>query len=361
MCEKMKNGREEDPLRAYRKGIAARWVFMGAVLLLLAIAIVVSLGLGSSDMTAEEALLALFGKGDEASLTIIWRIRLPRVLTALIAGAGLAAAGASMQTVLRNPIASPVTLGISQSAAFGAAFAVVVLGAGTVQSSMVDAVIFDNMYIVSICAFAASMISTGVVILLARFKRASPETMILAGVAMGSLATAGTTAIEYFADDVQLSSIIFWTFGDMGRTGWEEILLLALVSLSAVGFFSLNGWKYNSMDAGDETAESLGVNTGRVRIVGMGVASLVTALIISFVGIIGFVGLVVPHIVRKIVGGDQRFLMPASALTGAFLLLISDTVARTVISPVVLPVGILTSFIGAPLFIYLVIRGKEHW
>jgi iron complex transport system permease protein len=357
----MRDGGKDETLRAYRRSTAKKWFFMGAIIILLIVALVISLGLGSSNMSAMEALLALFGKGDEASLTIIWRIRLPRVLTALIAGAGLATAGASMQTVLRNPIASPVTLGISQSAAFGAAFAVVVLGAGSIQSSMVDAVITDHIYLISICAFLASMISTGVIILLAKFKRASPETMILAGVAMGSLATAGTTAIEYFADDVQLSSIIFWTFGDMARTGWEEIVLLAVVSFGSILYFTLNGWRYNSLDAGDETASSLGVNTGRLRILGMAVASMVTAFIISFVGIIGFVGLVVPHIVRKIIGGDQRFLIPASALTGAVLLLISDTVARTVISPVVLPVGILTSFIGAPLFIYLVIRGKEHW
>ncbi len=350
-----------DSLEAYRKEALRKWILLSLSLILLLVAIFVSLSVGSSNLTVYEAFEGLIGKGDDVTETIIWRIRLPRVVTSIMAGAGLAAAGAAMQTVLRNPIGSPVTLGISQAAAFGAAFAVVVLGAGTLHSGMVDAVVNDNIYLVSVCAFAASMVSTGVIILLARFKRASPESMILTGVAMGSLATAGTTAMEYFADDVQLSSIIFWTFGDMGRTGWEEIVMMSIVVVPAVLYFSMNGWKYNALDMGDETASSLGVDTERVRLLGMGAASLVTAFIISFVGIIGFVGLVVPHIVRKLIGADQRYLMPASVVFGAVLLLVSDTVARTVISPVVLPVGILTSFLGAPLFIYLVIRGKEHW
>lgn len=321
----------------------------------------IALTVGSSEMTITEAFKGILGSDDGIGSTIIWRIRLPRIATAMIAGAGLAAAGACMQTTLRNPIGSPVTLGISQSAAFGAAFAVVILGAGSLGSGMMDSVVNENLYLISICAFLASMISTGVIILLARFKRASPESMILAGVAMGSLATAGTTAIEYFADDVQLSSIIFWTFGDMGRTGWSEVTMMSIVIVPALIYFTFNGWRFNALDAGEDTAKSLGVNTERLRLAGMGAASLVTAFIISFVGIIGFLGLVVPHIVRKMIGGDQRFLIPASSLAGAVLLLAADTAARTVIAPVVLPVGILTSFLGAPLFIYLVIRGKEHW
>jgi iron complex transport system permease protein len=352
---------QSDPLYTYKKRAVRKWMFLLFSAVLLVFFILISLSIGSSDMSLAEAFNGLLWQGDEVTETIIWRIRMPRVVTSIIAGAGLAAAGAAMQSVLRNPIGSPVTLGISQAAAFGAAFAVVVLGAGTLHSGVVDAVVHDNIYMVSVCAFAASLVSTAVIILLARFKRASPESMILTGVAMGSLATAGTTAMEYFADDVQLSSIIFWTFGDMGRTGWEELAIMTAAVIPAVVYFSLNGWKYNALDMGDETAGSLGVNSERLRLFGMGAASLVTAFIISFVGIIGFVGLVVPHIVRKIMGADQRYLMPASALFGAVLLLASDTFARTIIAPVVLPVGILTSFLGAPLFIYLVIRGKEHW
>lgn len=350
-----------DPLSAYRRETLRKITFLFLLLVLLVLIALLAIGLGSSDMSRMDALRGLIGTGGETEKIVIWRIRMPRIVTAIIAGVGLAASGAIMQTVLRNPIGSPITLGISQSAAFGAAFAVVVLGAGSVGSGMVDAVVTDNIYVVSLFAFLASLVSTGVIIFLARFKRASPESMILTGVAMGSLATAGTTAMEYFADEVQLASIIFWTFGDLGRTGWDDIAIMFIVSVPVLILFVWNGWKFNAMDAGEETARSLGINTEALRLLGLGASSLLTAVIISIVGIIGFIGLVVPHIMRKLIGGDQRFLIPGSAVAGAVLLLSADTVARTVIAPIVLPVGIITSFLGAPLFIYLVIRGKEHW
>ena len=353
--------RRYDPLSAYRRETLRKSAFLFLLLVLLVLIALMAIGLGSSDMSRMDAIRGLLSTGGETEKIVVWRIRLPRIVTAILAGVGLAASGAIMQTVLRNPIGSPITLGISQSAAFGAAFAVVVLGAGSIGSGMVDAVVTDNIYVVSLFAFLASLVSTGVIIFLARFKRASPESMILTGVAMGSLATAGTTAMEYFADEVQLASIIFWTFGDLGRTGWDDIAIMALVSVPVLIFFVWNGWKFNAMDAGEETARSLGINTEALRLLGLGASSLLTAVIISIVGIIGFIGLVVPHIMRKLIGGDQRFLIPGSAVAGSVLLLSADTVARTVIAPIVLPVGIITSFLGAPLFIYLVIRGKEHW
>jgi iron complex transport system permease protein len=266
-----------------------------------------------------------------------------------------------MQSILRNPLGSPFTLGISHSAAFGAAFAIVVLGVGSINSSSIDAVILNNPYVITVCAFGFSLIATFIIILLAKYKGASPETMILTGVALGSLFIAGTTALEYFAEDIQLSSIIFWTFGDIGRTSWNDLAIISAVVIPAVIYFIYNMWNYNSLNSGDETAKSLGVNVERVRIGGLLVASLVTALIVSFVGIIGFIGLVVPHIVRKSIGGDERYLIPSACIIGAILLMASDTVARTIISPVVLPVGILTSFLGAPLFIYLVVKGRKYW
>ena len=182
-----------------------------------------------------------------------------------------------------------------------------------------------------------------------------------AGVALGSLFSAGLSLVQYVAADVEVAAIVYWTFGDVGRATWGNVGVMAAVTALGTVYFVANGWNYTALHAGDQTAASLGVNVERVRIVGMIVASLVTASIISFVGIIGFVGLVVPHIVRKSIGSDERFLLPASTLVGAILLLASDTVARLVIAPVVLPVGILTSFLGAPLFLYLVIAGREHW
>lgn len=352
---------KENILGSYKAHTKKRVLFLLISIALLLIMIIISISVGSVQIEISKVIAALMGQDEGIASIIIWEIRIPRVLTAIVAGMGLAVSGTAMQSILRNPLGSPFTLGISHSAAFGAAFAIVGLGVGTIQSSSVDAVILNNPYIITICAFGFSLVATFIIILLAKYKGASPETMILTGVALGSLFIAGTTAIEYFAEDVQLSSIIFWTFGDVGRTSWADLWILVAVVIPSVIYFLYNMWNYNVLDSGEETAKSLGVNVERVRIGGLLVASLVTALIVSFVGIIGFIGLVVPHIVRKVIGGDERYLIPSSCIVGAMLLLVSDTVARTIISPIVLPVGILTSFLGAPLFIYLVIKGRRYW
>jgi iron complex transport system permease protein len=351
----------DNVLKKYEKHRKKRILFFFVSIALLFITIIISISVGSSDIEISRIIAALIGRGDDIAYRIVWYNRMPRVLTATVAGVGLAISGSVMQSILRNPLGSPFTLGISHSAAFGAAFAIVVLGVGSINSSSIDAVVLNNPYIITLCAFGFSLVATFIIILLAKYKGASPETMILTGVALGSLFIAGTTALEYFAEDIQLSSIIFWTFGDIGRTSWNDLAIISAVVIPAVIYFLYNMWNYNSMNSGDETAKSLGVNVERVRIGGLLVASLVTALIVSFVGIIGFIGLVVPHIVRKSIGGDERYLMPSACIVGAILLMVSDTVARTIISPVVLPVGILTSFLGAPLFIYLVIKGRKYW
>jgi iron complex transport system permease protein len=174
---------------------------------------------------------------------------------------------------------------------------------------------------------------------------------------LGALFTAGTMFLQYFADDVQLAAMVFWTFGDVARASWTELGLLASVTGISAAYLLFRSWDYNAIDAGDETAKGLGVRVEKVRLTGMLVASLVTAVIVSFLGVIGFVGLVVPHMVRRIIGGDNRFLMPATVICGALLLLISDTVARMMLAPHVLPVSVLTAFMGAPAFIYLIVRG----
>ena len=321
-----------------------------------------SLTLGPADVSIREAVSTLLGANTSSRLnTIIWNMRVPRVLAAIAAGAGLAVVGAAMQSILRNPLGSPFTLGISHAAAFGAAFSIIVLGAGTTHSQAADAVILNNPYLVTISAFAWSLVATFVILLLSRYKNASPATMILTGVALGSLFTAGYTALQYFADDVELASIVFWTFGDVARAGWTDLGLMLIAVVPATLYFLWKSWDYEVLDSGDESAKALGIDVEKLRLWGMLISCFVTALIISFVGIIGFVGLVVPHMVRRVIGGNERYLIPFSCVVGAMLLLTSDTVARTIISPIVLPVGILTSVLGAPLFIYLVIKGREYW
>ncbi|MCK8827172.1 iron ABC transporter permease [Natroniella acetigena] len=333
-------------------------IVLGVLLILLAM---YSIVVGPVKIPITEVIATLLGSDVGNSYTIIWNIRLPRVLAAILAGMGLSIAGAAMQSVLKNPLGSPYTLGISQAAAFGAAFSIVFLRAGALHSTSADAVILNNPYLTTISAFFWALISVGVIIIITKYKNADPETMILAGVALGSLFTAGTTAIQYFANDVEVAAIVFWTFGDLGRVSWNDLLIMSIAVIPASIYFIRNSWNYSALASGQETAKSLGVDVEKIRLYGMLVSSFVTALIVSFVGIIGFVGLVAPHIVRKIIGGEERYLMPASCLVGSLLLLASDTAARTVISPIVLPVGILTSFLGAPLFIYLVLKGRRYW
>ncbi|MEW5919619.1 MAG: iron ABC transporter permease [Bacillota bacterium] len=353
---------EERILSGYKEQTGKKILFGLLFCLMLVLVIVVSVVLGSYSLPISEIWSALFFKGSDVTSNIIWNIRIPRILTAIVAGAGLSVAGAAMQSILKNPLGSPFTLGISSAAGFGAAFSIGILGAGTMHASTANAaIIINNPYLTTFSAFFWSLVATMVILFLAKYKGASPETMILTGVALGSLFTAGTTAIQYFSDDVRIAAIVFWTFGDLGRASLKDLGVMALFIIPAIFYFLVNAWNYNAMKYGDETAKSLGVNVDAIRIAGMLISSFITAVAVSFVGIIGFVGLVVPHIVRKIIGGNEMYLIPFSCVLGALLLLLSDIAARTVIAPVVLPVGILTSFMGAPLFIYLVIKGREYW
>ena len=344
-------------VQQYNRYLKRRIYFFLTVLLLLIIIVFVSLVSGSADIGFRSIIDLISGKGAAFESQIILKIRMPRIAGAFLAGTGLAVSGAVIQSLLRNPLASPFTLGISGASAFGAAFAIVVLGAGSSYSGSNDVPIINNPYLVTTSAFLWSLSSVSVILLLSKYRGSTPEIIILSGIIISSLFGAGISAIQYFSDNVQLASIIFWTFGDLGRASWNNCLIIAVVILPVLLFFINQSWNYKSLQSGDEYAKSLGVNVSRVRLTGMVIASLATAVVISFYGIIAFIGLVVPHIVRRIIGGDEQFLIPASAICGGAFLLLSDTLARTVISPVILPVGILTSFIGAPLFLFLLIKG----
>ena len=284
---------------------------------------------------------------------VIWNIRLVRIIGALLAGAGLAVAGVVMQCILRNPLASPFTLGISSAAAFGASFAIIFLGAG---SSMTNVVSISNPYVTTILAFLFSLLATGAILLLTRVTRVSAETMILAGVAISVMFSAGLSFMQYIATDSQLGNIVAWTFGDMGKATWSWNALIIIVFLPVALYFFYKRWDYNALNAGEDTAKGLGVNTERERIVGMVLSSVLSAFIVSFFGIIAFIGLLGPHIARMIIGSDHRYLIPLSIILGAILLIIADGVGQVILYPSVIPVGIITSMLGGPLFIYLLIR-----
>jgi iron complex transport system permease protein len=284
---------------------------------------------------------------------VIWNIRMVRIVGALLAGAGLAVAGVVMQCILRNPLASPFTLGISGAAAFGASFAIIFLGAG---SSMTSTVSINNPYVTTICAFLFSLLATGAILLLTKVTRVSAETMILAGVAISVMFSAGLSFMQYIATDSQLGNIVAWTFGDMGKATWSFNALIIAVFLPVALYFFYKRWDYNALDAGEDTAKGLGVNTERERILGMVLTSVLSAVIVSFFGIIAFIGLLGPHIARMLIGSDHRYLIPLSIILGAIILIIADGVGQVILYPSVVPVGIITSMLGGPLFIYLLIR-----
>ncbi len=353
--------RTEGKVEDYKSYVGRKYtaIFLGIAVTV--IMFLVSISVGSVSIPIPDVISTILGGPGGTSLVerVIWNIRIPQALTAIAAGAGLAVAGVAMQSVLRNPLASPFTLGLSNAAAFGAAVGILIFDAGMTGSNMMDAVVINNPYLTTGMAFILSMLTTVLILAITRIRGATPETMVLAGVAISSLFAAGLMAVQYFVDDTRLASIVFWQFGDVARASWSELGLIALIVLICSIYIFCKRWDYNAVDAGEETAKGLGVNVDLTRITGMVAASLISAIVVSFLGIIGFVGLVCPHMMRRIVGDDHRFLIPASLVCGSLLLLVADTVARTIIAPHILPVAVLTAFLGAPIFIYIIIKGRR--
>ena len=348
-------------LSARYKKFSAKIVLFNMLLLAgIFVMVIVSVNAGSAHLSVPEILKALVHRGAEEAQVIIWKIRLPRILAAIIAGAGLSAAGCIMQNNLRNPLASPSTLGITSAAAFGANVAIIVLGAGSIQSSTADTVYITNPYIVTLSAFICAIGAAIIVIALAKIKGFRADVIVLAGVSVSSLFGAGITFLQFFSHDQKIASAVFWTFGNLARIAWKEMWLLGTVTAVSLVYFMLKSWDYNAFNVGEDSAAGLGVNVKAVRFGGMLFSSVVTATAVSFLGIISFVGLIGPQITRMLIGNDHRYLIPGSALMGALILLCADTVARTIIAPVILPVGVITSFLGAPLFLYILLREDKY-
>jgi iron complex transport system permease protein len=345
--------------KQYKMFIGRKILFLVICISWLFFASIISLSIGDFEITPLEVFYAVFGRiftgifnTTEINEVIIWNIRFPRIIMGMLAGAGLGLAGAVLQGVLKNPLASPFTLGISSGAGFGASLAII-FGIGFIGT---------DRYLLIGNAFIFALIPTITIIGLSRYKKATPETMILAGVAMGFLFSAATSLLHYFADPEALKAAAVWMMGSFGRATWYNASTLAILLACCFPVLIMKAWDLNTLAAGDETAKSLGINVESTRITLMAVASLATAGIVCFTGTIAFVGLVAPHITRIIIGGDNRFVLPASCLCGAAFLISVDLIARTLISPVIIPVGVMSSFIGGPMFIYFIIRKKkEFW
>ena len=316
----------------------------------------VAMGLGSSsELGFEKTLKIIFGIGDSTKLQsdIIWKLRFPRILMAIIGGAALATAGALMQGCLGNPLVSPLTLGVASGAALGAAFAIVL---GVAIIPIPEIAIVAN-------AFLFSLIVVAIIIQLGNMRHISAESYILVGIAITFIAGAIVSTMQYFASDAQLSQLAHWSFGSLSRPTLSTVLYLGVVFVGLIPFAIGWSWDLNSLSVGgDDFAISTGVNPASTRRNILILSALMTSLIVAFTGLIGFVGLAAPHMSRLLIGNDYRKLIPCSAIFGAALMLFADTLGRTLWAPVIIPVGIMLAIIGGPLFMYLLLdkRGRGH-
>lgn len=357
------NRKNEKTLSVSEQYNVAKAKKIAIILILLALVFlffVVSVFVGSGTLSFKEVFLAIFNKGSETARLIVRRIRFPRVIAALIAGGGLAVSGLVMQTVLKNPLASPTTLGVSNAAVFGANFAIIVVGAGAFHSTHGSWLSISNPYLVSTFSFLSAIIAAGSILLLARLKNLNASAIVLAGVAVSAIFQAGTTLIQYFASDTQVASAVYWTFGDLGRASYKTDLIMFIVVSVSTLFFFLKRWDFSAMSGGIAYAKTLGVNTRFMTIMSLLLASLITSVTVSFLGIIGFVGLTAPQFMKRVVGDDYRYLLPSSFLAGALLLLISDILGRLPIFGTSVPVGVVTSLIGGPVFLAILLRRKKN-
>ena len=339
----------KENLSDYRKNELRSISFLVLLTVFLLLSILLSLRAGSYNTPVTELIKGIFGKSADKKINlVVQNNRMPRICTAIIAGAGLGLAGCILQAILHNPLASASTLGVSQGATFGAAFAIVVM-------NMTGAIG------ISIYSFLGSIAVAIVILGLSRFKQVSAEGIVLAGVAISSMLSGATTLIQYFANEIQLTSLVFWTFGDLGSTGWEDLRPMGIMVLILLVYCFAHRWDYNALLNGEETAVSLGIHVQRLTLTNMVLCCLTCSIIVSNVGLINFIGLVAPHIVRMVVGNNHVYLIPGSILAGAALLLLGDLIARVAIMPIVLPIGAITSFLGGPLFLYLLFKGgRKH-
>ena len=347
----------------YQKGKKRKSLVILSIFLALLLAVVISVSLGAGSPGFAEATQVILSRVfpflnidpvPSLTQTIILDFRLPRIVLALIAGAGLAASGATMQGVLRNPLVSSYILGISSAAGFGAALALV-LGVGVLTG-------FGG-YLVIVNAFIFSLLALLIVYGIARIRGITTETVILAGVAISFLFSALISLIQYLAPESDaLHAIVFWLMGGLSAATWDGIMIVLPIVVLTVALMVQQSWNINVLNMGEEVATSLGVSSKRVLTITMVLETLATASIIAFTGVIGFVCLISPHIARMMIGSDHRYLIPCSSLIGGCLLLCSDTVGRLVIQPVELPVGTVTSILGVPFFVYiLATKRRQNW
>lgn len=337
----------------YRRFVFRRMFWLCMLLVALIVGVVVNVAVGPSGMGLGKLLTGLF---DKAALTdierlILWDIRLPFAFMAVCVGACLGLAGAEMQTVLNNPLASPSTMGVMYAATLGASLAIVL---------QFDFLGIPENYIVPLCAFAGAMVAMVLIQFLSRIFGATVNTVVLFGIAMVFALEALIQLIQFAADSDSLQQIVFWTMGSLARASWEKVAIVSAIFLLCVPFSIRHMWKMTILRGGEDYARSFGVSVDRLGLTVLLRVSVLTAAAVAFTGVLGFVGLVGPHIARMAFGEDHRFYLPGSALAGAFILVSASICSKTLVPGVLVPDGIVTALIGIPLFLGLLITQRRR-
>ena len=348
----------QELLASYKKERVRKYVFILICVVLAIILAWISLAVGTRDLTMGDVLRILsdhisgtVSPEDQFDDNIIWNYRLPRALLAIIAGAILAISGTVMQSVMKNPLADPYTTGVSSGAVLGVAVAAVLgfeVGGGIAGTygTVINAIVF-------------AMIPVVIMIVMSPFFRQSPSTLILAGVATSYLFSSLTAILLVTTSAETLAQVYHWEVGNLAELKWTPILPLSIVLAIGIVLLWPMANKLNLMSLDDKDAKALGLDAKNLRVVCLTALSLMSACVIAFTGIIGFVGLVVPHIVRLVLGSDNKFIIPAAMAFGAFFMLLCDSIARWIDISATIPIGVVTSLIGAPIFLYLIIRQKK--
>ena len=343
----------EQALVQQRQREARRWRFLAAFIVLIVITLLLDIATGPSQLPLLDVVQTLWSPAntDAMTRTIVIEMRLPIALMALVVGAALGLGGAQMQTLLDNPLASPFTLGIAAAAGFGAALALVV-------NSLFG---LESLLSIPLGAFFFSMLAASMLFGLALMRHVNSQTIILAGIALLFLFQSLLSLLQFVSSPELNQQIVFWLFGSLMRTTWDSLTITFVITLVCSVLLYRDAWNLTCLRLGEARARSLGVNINALRIKTLILVALMTATAISFVGIIGFIGLVAPHIGRMLIGEDQRFLIPLSALCGAAMLSMSSVISKSIVPGALFPIGIVTAIIGVPFFIWLILgRGRKH-
>lgn len=342
-------------IRAYYRQSRRRILVLAAASMALFVLASMDVLLGPANLSLNEVFSAIWNANsvDPTTRTIVLTFRLPTTLMALCVGASLGIAGAEMQTILNNPLASPFTLGVSAAASFGAAL---VLVFGTVFVTL------PVTWLVPISAWAFALLGAMTIFVIGRSRGGSTETIIVGGVAIHFLFSSGVAFLQFIAAEDTLQSIVFWIFGTLQGANWTNTTIVAVTLLIAVILLTRKAWELTALRLGDEHARSLGVDVARLRLRTLVIVSTLTATSVCFTGAIGFVGLVAPHLARRMVGEDQRFYLPLAGLLGAALVSTADIVSKSLVPETVFPLGIVTAAMGAP-FLAIIALGarRSYW